>query len=268
MNTRVWWRLEDAVPLAEHTMSLPQHGLSTAQVRAGAANQPALIWTAEPDRDALSSNGIPGWFDEQGQPHEAYADHWTHTATGMTSRPRHSDPAHGFLPLTGGGGASDLIGLLRRGARHGAHWFVLDASPTKVRYQVPDHRDDVVPPDVTWVPATVTTDLGALGGYPAQIADGYTALGGVIARFSREVVAQMRSDLAVLALDAMPGQYPRIQMHGDVAVVYRDRDVGVREHRVEVDRVYPDRDGYLTVGAYLWAWHASPAPVDDPDPRG
>jgi hypothetical protein len=139
--------------------------------------------------------------------------------------------------------------LVRRGARHGGHWFVLDTNPTKVRYQVLDHRDDVAPPQVAWVPATVTADLGGMADCPAQIADGYTALGGVIARFTREADAQMQSDLAVLALDAMPGQYPRIQMHGDVAV----------------DRVYPDRDGYLTLGAYLWAWHL--APDDDSGPR-
>jgi hypothetical protein len=60
-------------------MSVSGYRLSTVQVRAAATNQPALIWTAEPDRDALSSNGVPGWFDEQGQPHEAYAHHWTHT---------------------------------------------------------------------------------------------------------------------------------------------------------------------------------------------
>jgi hypothetical protein len=175
------------------------------------------------------------------------------------------DAAQGFLPLTGG--ASDLIGLLRDGARHGGHWFVLDTNPTTARYQVLDHREDVVPPQATWVPATVAADRGSLGDYPAQVADGYTALGGVIARFTREVVAQIESDLAVLALRAMPGEYPRIQMHGDVAVVYCDQDDGgIREHRVEVDRVYPDRDGYLTVGAYRWAWHLASA--DGLSPRG
>src|SRR5215471_18976840 len=51
-----------------HAMACPAHRITTAQVRAGATPQPALIWTATgtDNLDTLSSNGVPVWYDEDG----------------------------------------------------------------------------------------------------------------------------------------------------------------------------------------------------------
>jgi hypothetical protein len=69
-------------------MACPSHRLTTAQVRAGFPLRPALIWTAATnEEDALSSNGIPAWYDEDGQDHAAPARTWKHRATGRRGSP-------------------------------------------------------------------------------------------------------------------------------------------------------------------------------------
>jgi hypothetical protein len=134
--TSIWWRLSDVVPLAEHAMAVPAHRLTGAQVCAGDTVQPALVWTSDPTGDWLASNGVPVWYDHDGTDHQAAACTWYHTATGVRGSPGQPDPAAGFLPLTRrpphpGRRAHQptLIDLLRKGARTGCHWFVLDTDP-------------------------------------------------------------------------------------------------------------------------------------------
>ena len=75
--TRLWWSLDEVLPLAEHAMAVPGHQLTGAQVAAWAPTQPALIWTSTPadgltpGGDWLDSNGSPGWFDPDGSIHQA-----------------------------------------------------------------------------------------------------------------------------------------------------------------------------------------------------
>src|SRR5205807_6747509 len=97
--TRLWWPLREVLPLAEHAMAAPGHQLTGAQVAAKAPTQPALIWTSQPNDgsapggDWLSSNGTPGWYDEDGATHHAAACTWRPTVTGVTASPGQPDPA-------------------------------------------------------------------------------------------------------------------------------------------------------------------------------
>src|SRR5204863_3083972 len=104
--TRLWWPLREVLPLAEHAMAASGHQLTGAQVAAKAPTQPALIWTSTPadgsalGGDWLSSNGTPGWYDEEGATHHAAARTWRHRVTGVSGSPGQPDTAMGFLPLT------------------------------------------------------------------------------------------------------------------------------------------------------------------------
>lgn len=263
MTTRHWWRFEEVLHLAEHATAAPQHRLTRAQIAAHAGDRPALIWTSADDGEHLSSNGLAGWFDEHGQQHRVPADTWHHPATGHRGIPAHHADADGWLPLTtrprrhgrGRARGSRLIDRLRSGRHTGAHWFVLDTSPTAtVRVQLLDHRDEIAPPDTRWTSATVTADPVAGVEYPALVADGYTAIGGVIARFDRSTVEQIADDLAILRAGAMPGEHPSIELRRDVAVVAWEHDTGCRTRTLEIDRVRCDHSGRYALGAYLWPW--------------
>jgi hypothetical protein len=109
---------------------------------------------------------------------------------------------------------------------------------------------------VRWTAGTVTADVLAGVEYPALIAGGYTAVGGVLARFDRTTVELIAADLAILRAGAMPGEHPSVGLRGDVAVVAWDHDTGARATAPEMDQVHPDHGGRYSLGAYLWPWRA------------
>lgn len=266
-SSRLWFRLDEVYPLAEHAMACPTVRITGAQAVAGVAADPALIWTHTPDEDTLTSNGAPVWYDAHHEVHAASARSWRHTTTGVRGTPGQTDPGHGYLRLDRvcHDGCPALIDLLRDGARRGMHWLVIDTHPDAVtgrdRYRVVDHRDEIAPADTVWTPGLVTARAVADGYYPAQVADGFGVRDGdVLARFHRVVVDQMAIDLAGLhtdpAVDAMPGEYPHLRLDGDVAVLaFTDP---VTERLVEADRIHPDADGCYAIGAYLWPWALAP----------
>jgi hypothetical protein len=258
--TRLWWHLEDVLPIAEHALAAPERRLTRAQALAGSATHPALIWESEPDEDWLGSNGVPIWYDKDGIPRRVPARTGLHTPTGTRGTPGQPDGAAGFLRLdrrSRDRRRKPLIEVLRRGAKAGGHWFVLD--PTALRtgdgFQVVSHRDDIAPPDATWVPATITCREVVDLEVPALIADGYTVLGGVLPTFDRATVEQIADALASVRVGDMPGEHPLIRLDGDIAVICWEVDDGRDNPReVEVDRVHPDPAGRYALGVHLWPW--------------
>lgn len=289
--TRLWFKVSEVLPIAEHAMACPTWRLTAAQVRAGALARPALIWDVHDDETVLYSNGEPGWFDDTGRPHTAPAWTWRHEPTGR--RGTDGEPALArFLPLTHrprgsrqrpttqvrwwprrlvpgrprAGTRYPLITVLRRAAATGRHWLVIDTDPIVVVsgnvFRLFDHREEIVADDAAWVPATVTAHAVARYAYPALVADGYTIAGGdVIARFDRPTVERMITVLEEMhantdpASDPMPGEYPVLHLSGDVVTVSEQFDDGHHQHLIETDRCYPDADGFYAIGAYLWPWH-------------
>jgi hypothetical protein len=262
-NSLLWWRLAEALPLAEHAMACPTVRITHAQVAAGVAARPALIWTHTPDEDTLSSNGVPVWYDEHHDVHTAAAWTWRHTPTGVRGTPGRANPGDDYLRLDCPchDGRPTLIELLRDGVRRRMHWLVVDTDPDAItgrdRYRVADHRDEIAPADTLWTPGTVTAGPVADETYPALVAKHLSVGDGdVLARFARPTVEQMAADLTALqtdpAIDAMPGEYPHLRLDGDIAVIaWTD---SVTERLVEADRVHPDPDGHYAIGAYLWPW--------------
>ncbi|NED50987.1 hypothetical protein G3I24_08710 [Micromonospora aurantiaca] len=123
MSGRLWFRVDDVLPLAEHAASTGAHRRTRQQYRASVPDQAALIWSHDIDGDWLSSNGVPRWYDADGADHRVRAETWTHTATGVTGNPVPADDGHGFLPLHTEhlDGRRDLLDLLRYARRHGMH---------------------------------------------------------------------------------------------------------------------------------------------------
>jgi len=265
MSTRAWFRLTDVQPLAEHAMACPDHRLTTPQVRAGGPLRPALDWTATGDGQDLSSNGVPVWYDEDGQEHAAQAWTWHHPATSRSGHPTRPSVDTAYLPLdlptNHARGRLSVIDALRDGRHTGAHWLVIDLDaidghligPQAVRLL--DHRDEIVPPEATWRAADVTAAAVGHCVYPALIADGYTVRGDdVLPRFERGTVDQMAADLAVVNVNSMPGEIAVLRFDGDVLVVLFEHDDGVQTRQRETDRVYPDPSGFYSPGAYQWPW--------------
>jgi hypothetical protein len=58
--------------------------------------------------------------------------------------------------------------------------------------------------------------------------------------------------------DPMPGEYPRLRLHGDlygnVLQIDEELDDGLTTRLRQVDLVHPDDDGHYSVGAYGWPW--------------
>nr|MDT0658762.1 hypothetical protein [Micromonospora sp. DSM 115978] len=257
--TRLWWHLEDVLPLAEHALAAPERRITRAQALAGSATQPALIWESEPDNDWLGSNGVPIWYAQDGTPHRVPARTWRHTPTGTLGTPGQLDGASGFLRLNRRYRDPDrtpLITLLRRGARAGAHWFVLDPAALHAidGYQVVDHRDDIAPADASWTPATVTAPEVMDRELPALIAEGYTVFDGVLPTFDRATVEQIADALTSARIGDMPGEHPIIRLHDDIAVICWEVDDAHTTREVEIDRVHPDPAGRYALGLYLWPW--------------
>ena len=262
MSHLLWWYLDDVLPLAEHAMACVSHRSTAEEVHAGLPQRSALVWTTTDTAHLLTSNGVPVFCDDTGQPHAAAARTWHHPATGTTGGSDH--PCDGqrcwSLNRHHRDRRDPLIKILRRGARRHGHWLAVDTDPTMAaspqRFTVRDHRDDLVPPDTGWVDAKVTAASAAHLRYPALVAAGYTITGDdVIARFTREVVNEMIGDLDIARVDAMPGEVVVLRWDGPVLRVLVEHDAGHGVHPREIDRVHPDRDGRYPVGAYLWPWH-------------
>ncbi|QGN49786.1 hypothetical protein GKC29_25140 [Micromonospora sp. WMMC415] len=267
MSYRLWFRLDDVLPLAEHAMACPAHRITGAQARGLAPLAPGLIWTGTSRRDVLVSNGLPGWYSKSGDVHAAEAGTWRHITTdrhGVAGRP---DYFQAFLPLRAGQALGPVISMLR-GARHtGRHWVTVDIDPADGhligpdRVRVVQHRDQLIPPDGGWALAMVTSRAVAGRVYPALVADGYTSDAGYqLPRFDRATVEQMIADLDAVhanpdrSTDPMPGEYPHLRLTGDVLVVFDEHDDGEHVTYRETDRVHPDPEGRYPLGAYTWPW--------------
>lgn len=262
MTHRLWWRVTDILPLAAHAAATAAHTPFPARKPSPLWMQtPALIWTSGPHGDWLSSNGDPVWYASDGTTHRVRAETWTHTATGRTGNPAQYDPTDGFLPLLTEhpDGRRTLLDLLHFARRTEATWFGLDPDPaahdTNTRYLLADHRSDVLPPDATWLPATVT--CAAVDGrcYPALIADGYTARDrGVLARFPSDALPPLieQQHDAFLADDT--GTVAHLRRIGNVLIVERQVHDGTDLRWIEDDRCYADADGCFLIGGYQWRW--------------
>ncbi|MEU8299712.1 hypothetical protein AB0C04_20865 [Micromonospora sp. NPDC048909] len=261
MSDRLWFRVEDVLPLAEHALACPTHRLTRAQLAAGELNGPALTLTRTGARGVLRSNGVPLWHTPQGDEQATVSTFWRPSAAASSGE----EPAEDlYLPLGPAGPAGRrVIDVLRAGRDLERPWLAItpDSSPGDpldgMHVQVLDRRADIAPPGVRWRPAMVTSPQAAGRSYPALVADGYTTdAGGLICRFDPHTA---RLIAAVLAggwrLGAMPGEYPLLRFTGDTLVLLEERDTG-GETRLDVDdRCYPDRDGYYSIGAYRWLWH-------------
>jgi hypothetical protein len=257
---RLWYHLDEVLPLAVHAVSTPQHAITAAGLLAGAPLLPALIWQAEPDGDTLTSNGLPGWYGRDGREHAARARRWQRPAAdcGTTAAGR-----CGFLPLRGVPGTQfHVIDWLQQAHARGAHWLSISPGHRPAispdQFDVSEQRDDRYPPDATWVEATVAcVPLTGSGSYPALIADGYHSnhSSGVLARFDRATVAQLMDDLRQARPDHghLPDAFPVLRWSGDRIEVYAMNIDGLPGlHRYDV--VGPDPDGWYPLGAHLWPW--------------
>ncbi|MFC0532134.1 hypothetical protein [Phytohabitans kaempferiae] len=253
MTPRLWWRVRDVLPIAEHAAAVSGY-------RDGSPHQPALLWINDARGDVLESNGTPVWYDVDGQVHHTRAETWIHTPTGTTGNPARVDERDGHLPLLAEhpDGRRNLLDLLRYARDHEVNWLAVDPDPatddTNTRYQIRATRRDTAPPDATWKRAKVTCPTIGGGTYPALIADGYTALGGVVARFSHDVVQKMATDLVYLNMSGLPGRYPRIRLARGIAIVHTEQADGEITLLVEQDQVTPDATGHYSIGAYQWVW--------------
>lgn len=270
MHHRLWFRLDDVVPLAEHAMACPAHKLTEAQVRAGSPLRPALTWTGTATLDILQSNGVPAWFGERGTLHAAEAHTWRHTATGRYGTANLDGYHAAYLPLGHREGQPSLIVAVRDAVDDERHWMWVDIDPADAhligywRVGFTEHRNDLVPAGTTWTPATVTCDAVAGAAYPALIPDGYTTDAGyLLPRFDRATVEDLIVDLDAIHdnpdrnSDPMPGEYPRLRLDdlpGDALACYEEHDDGVTTTVREVDQIHPDADGRYSVGAYGWPW--------------
>jgi hypothetical protein len=267
MSHRLWFRLDDVLPLAEHAMACPAHRITGAQTLAHAALRPALVWTGTPILDVLVSNGVPVWYGERSTNHTAEAYTWRHINSGRYGTAQRPGYDTAYLPLDTAADQLPVIDVLRDARYTGRHWITIDIDsadghlirPDRVR--VVEHRDELIPDGGEWVPATVTSTAVAGADYPALVADGYTSdTGHELPRFDRSTVEQMVADLDAAhtnpdpGSDPMPGEYPLLRLHGDVLVVLEGHDDGETVTYREADRVHPDADGRYALGAYTWPW--------------
>lgn len=269
---RLWFHLDELLPIAEHAMACHHHPPTGAQAAAAGPGGPALILTHTDDGHLATSNGHPRWYDATRTVHAAQARTWRRTGP---HRPRGAGRLAGqdtgYLPLLrhASDGAPPVIDLLRAGRHLHRQWATIEhpdpaTSGRLLTYQhvdVPEHRDDLVPDGARWTPTLVTLPGRGPGGpYPAWTPHGYTTDDGdLIARFDRHTATRMVTDLATVDRSAtMPGEYPVLQFDRDVLVLLDEHD---NPHGppvlTETDRYHPDPDGLYSVGAYLLPWTAT-----------
>ena len=277
MSHRLWFRLGDVLPLAEHAMACFTHRISGAQAAVPAPSGPALIWTSTAVLDVLTSNGVPLWYGERGTTQAAEAHAWR-DASGRYGTAWTDGYDTAYLPLTThDAGDSPVIDLLR-GVRYSGHsWVTVDIDPADRhlvgadRVHVAACRDELVPAGTAWSQSMVTCrDVDDMP-YPALAADGYTSDSGhLLVRFDQPTIARMAADLDAVHANAdrnsdpMPGEYPVLRLNGDVLIVVEQHDNGQAVTYRVTDHISPDGDGYHPLGAYLWPWrHAyRSGPVD------
>jgi hypothetical protein len=273
MSHRLWFRLDDVLPIAEHAMACFTHRITGAQAAALTPSGPALIWTSTAALDLLTSNGVPLWYGERGTIHAAEAHAWR-DSSGRYGTAWTDGYDSAYLPLTThDSGDSPVLDVLR-GARYSGHsWVTVDIDPADHhligadRVHVVACRDDLVPAGTTWTQATVTChDVDELP-YPALVAEGYTSDSGhLLTRFDKPTIARMAADLDAVHAnpdsnsDPMPGEYPILRLNGDVLTVVEQHDNGHAETYRATDHISPDSDGYYPLGAYLWPWRHAPQP--------
>jgi hypothetical protein len=271
MSHRLWFRLDDVLPIAEHAMACPAHTVTGAQALAQAPTCPALVWTGTPTLDILVSNGAPTWFGQRGTTHAAEAHTWRHTPTGRYGTAYQDNYHSAYLPLDTLNNQPSVIDVLRQGRDDTWAWVSVDIDPADRhlirphRVRVLPNRDQVIPPGQAWVPATVTCPSVA-GAYPALVPDRYTSDDGDdLPRFDRHAIERIVTDLDAAHTnpdrnsDPMPGEYPILRWSGDVVVVFEDHETGTTISRREADQVNPDADGRYPLGAFGWHWQRQPA---------
>ncbi|MFI7208485.1 hypothetical protein [Micromonospora aurantiaca (nom. illeg.)] len=267
MSTRLWFRVEDVLPLAEHALACATHRLTRAQLAAGEHNTPALTLSRAGSDGELRSNGVPVWYTTHGVEQVAYGGSWRR----ISASPEPDQ--HLYLPLRHPGpDGRRLIDLLRAGRSLDRNWIAIDtdAGPgcaLDARHvELFDHRTETAPPGVRWRPAMVTSPKAADGEYPALVADGYDAGEDdhLICRFDPRTARRIVEDMSgPWRADTMPGEYPVLRFDGATVVLLEEIDVGDGTRLTVDDRCYPDRDGYYSLGAYHWLWHTAPTSLAD-----
>ena len=277
MSTRTWFRLTDVLPVAEHAMASFGHRITGIEARIDAPRGPALVWTGSPLMDLLVSNGVPTWHHDNGTLHTAEAYTWRN-ASGAYGTAQVDGYDTAYLPLTSSDGGTNPVMDVLRGSRFSGHsWVTVDIDPTDGHLIRPDRvtvrpsRHDLVPADATWTPAEVTCRDVADQPYPALIADGYTSdTGHLLARFDKPTLTRMATDLDRVYTnpdrnsDAMPGEYPLLQLRGDVLTVLEENDNAHTEADTfrPTDHLTPDNDGLYPLGGYLWPWRHAHQPAE------
>lgn len=259
MPHRLWFRLEDVLPLAEHALACPSHRLTRAQVAASESNGPALTLTRTGTRGVLRSNGIPAWHTRDGDEQAAVSTSWRPTAA--SSHDKATEDL--YLPLgQAHHGQRRLIDVLRAARDLHRPWLAVapehGTTLDVTHVQDLDRREDIAPAGARWRPVMVTSRQVADRSYPALVADGYTTdAGGLICRFEPATARLLAAEtVGPWRLGTMPGEYPLLRFDGDTVVLLEERDTGDDTVLDVDDRCYPDRDGYYSIGAYRWSWHA------------
>ncbi|MCI0689289.1 MAG: hypothetical protein L0Y54_18955, partial [Sporichthyaceae bacterium] len=133
MTEHLWFRLDEVLPLAEHAAVATHYQRTRAQALAGAADGPALTFISDHAGDHLQSNGLPGWHNQNGHPHQVTARRWRRYGQhpdGVYHPPSTAcagELAHGYLPLTNPDAThhDQPIQVLRRLASARGHWLRL-----------------------------------------------------------------------------------------------------------------------------------------------
>ncbi|MGC4885733.1 hypothetical protein [Micromonospora sp. DT227] len=262
MSSRLWFRVEDVLPLAEHALACTTHRLTRAQMSAGEHNAPALTLRRVGADGHLRSNGVPTWHTVDGDEQAAHGRAVRHVDEA-------ADPAEDlYLPLRHPGpDGRRLIDVLRAAAALDHHWLAIntDTWPGAVldtsHIEAYDHRADTVAPDARWRPAMVTAARLDARYYPALVARDYVLGedGHLICRLHPRTVRQLAADLTgPWRAASMPGEHPLVRFGTATAVLLEETDTG--DLRIEVDdRCHPDRDGYYHLGVDRWHWHTRAA---------
>lgn len=275
---RLWFHLQDVLPLAEHAMACYDWQLINRSDNASPHLEPALLWQQRNGQHEVSSNGDPMWCGTDGLPHTVTARMWQPAGTPESGPdlprdtigvwplgPNHHDSSRKPRPLhlLGRRHRDSLIARLRAGAAQGRHWLSVAAE-----YGGGPHhfhvtcRGELAPAATRWEHGHVTSPEVRFGQYPALIAHGGSALGAgdVVARFDRATVKRMCTHLEQIhAADrrgqtAEIGQVAALRVQREIVHVLWSYHTTAGQRWVEIDRVHPDSDGYYAVGAYLWPW--------------
>ncbi|MBU8857746.1 MULTISPECIES: hypothetical protein [unclassified Micromonospora] len=265
MSNRLWFRVEDVLPLAEHALACPTHRLTRAQMTAGEHNTAALALRRRGSSGSLRSNGVPLWHTSAGIEQVADGASWR--------RVDQSPPPeqHFYLPLRHADpDGRRLIDVLRAGRSLERTWLAVDTDVwpgttlDAAHVDLVDHRAEIAPAGTRWRPAVVTSPRVDHRCYPALVADGYDTGedGNLICRFDPHTTRHLVEDLSgPWRAATMPGEHPLPRFDGTCLVLLEEMDLGDGIRLTINDRCYPDRDGYYSIGAYQWQWRAVSRPT-------